>query len=768
MGVDESQSVGPQSIRHAGSNQSFSQPPSGWLATATCVLALFVVVGAQFFIAQTSIFSLGFALPLLVCLWARNRGLLVGLALLITGLMFIKTVLILGNPGAPPPTHSSHLGEWLIQAFNLWVTTLAIYLAIMAMDRSLAKSRQLSDANQNLEASNQQLAAREGVVSRQNSDLHDQAGKLHTQSEVLHRQTDELQSVNEELMRRERGLQTLLESARWLRSDLSEQDVMSSICHAAVQVTRDGVSAAAVVHERDAKLTLRGHYGFGMHGTLLEQPPFRESFAAQVMARGQTLFINDLSTRPNVKVAQPAAGKPFRSVLSTPLTIDGRTIGAVEVYASQPREWTDAELRVIEWLSVQCALALQAIEYQQEVVVKRREAEEASRQKTRFLAAVSHDVRTPANAISLLADLIERAGESPDSAERADIPTLARDLKINARALVELVSDVLDLSRMDAGKHDLQTDEFRLCALLETLIRQVEPIAAEKKLRLSLKPAAGDPFVRTDKMKLARVLSNLIGNALKFTEAGAVEVSCEPAPEGGLAILIADTGVGIPAEALPRIFDEFFQLQNTERDRNKGSGLGLAICRRLVDALGCTMQVHSDVGVGTTFTIFLQPQMMIDGKSPSVADARKAGNGHPAADQDAFLQHKKILLVEDHEVTRRAAGRLLASRGATVLEAGSGREAIHMLVHEQPDILLLDLMLPDADGTDILRYLRSRRPASLKCVLAVSGDVRDARVQEVRELGADDLLPKPLNIEKLLESIAECLQRHDGLPVTTG
>jgi len=477
-----------------------------------------------------------------------------------------------------------------------------------------------------------------------------------------------------------------------------------------------------------------------------------------VMDRSQTAYIADATTRADLRIVQPA-GREFRSVLATPLTIEGRVIGVVEVYAQQPRQWTDGEFKVIEWLAAQCALALQAIEYQQEVLVKRREAEEASVQKTRFLAAVSHDVRTPANAISLMADLIEQAATASHDDARSEIPALARDLKVNSCSLVELVSDVLDLTRLDTGKRELQMSEFDVCALLKSLLHQFEHVAKEKHLRLTLRAVEPDPVIRTDKTKLARIVSNLLGNAVKFTHVGAVEVGCRVIPEnGGMAITVTDTGVGIPKDALPRIFDEFYQIQNPERDRNKGSGLGLAICKRLVESLDCKMEVESTVGVGTTFTLLLAQELLVPRRQESPAPAMTVPTS--ASVTDDVLRDVKILLVEDHEITRRAAARLLTARGAAVLEARTGREALHLLVHEEPRVLLLDLMLPDADGTSILKHLRQHRPASLECILAISGDVRDARATEVKDLGADDLLAKPINIQKLLAAIGERLNSN--------
>jgi signal transduction histidine kinase/ActR/RegA family two-component response regulator len=775
------------------------KPPS-WAALISTVLAAVLWWYLRFVVFPDYLIPLGYGLPLFLVLWHRDKRQMYALAVFFTGLAFVKSFVM------PPTSGPQGMGIQLLFFFmsivTVWTVALALHLAVRGYERLGARGDELQDANQELEAANEELARREEEVVQQNEELQTQAEELErqaeelrSQAEELEQQTVELHAANDELTRRERGLQTLLESARWMRSDLSERDVMSAVCQAAVQVMEEGVTAAAVVHNAGGTLALRGHFGFGVHGTLREEVPFHQTFAHLVMDRRQTAYIADLQARPDFAVPQPAAGRVFRSILATPLIIEGRIAGAVEVYSPQPREWTDGEFKVIEWLAAQCALALQAIEYQQEVVVKRREAEEASVQKTRFLAAVSHDVRTPANAISLLADLIEQAAAAPadppaggsggDGAviARAELPNLVRDLKVNARSLVELVSDVLDLARLDAGKLDVQAQTFPLLPLLQNEVRHFEHIAAEKHLRLSLHPVppgagpgeearrGGGLMLRTDRMKLARIVANLLGNAVKFTHAGAVDVRTTFTPAGALQIAIADTGVGIPKEALPRIFDEFYQLQNPERDRNKGSGLGLAICRRLVEALGCTLAVESTVGLGTTFTITLPPELVV----AEVQETNHVAQGTPPAggtDKHAdtplapgrgqTLQHVKVLLVEDHDVTRRAAMRLLTAAGAQVLEARTGREALHLLVNDQPHVLLLDLMLPDGDGTDILRHMKVHRPASLRCVLAVSGDVRDARVSEVKALGADDLIAKPLDISRLLTAIATRLGSGDG------
>jgi signal transduction histidine kinase len=248
-------------------------------------------------------------------------------------------------------------------------------------------------------------------------------------------------------------------------------------------------------------------------------------------------------------------------------------------------------------------------ELQRELDVRRREAEEASIRKTRFLAAVSHDIRTPANAISLLAELIRRTAANPAMA--ADVPELARELHASAVSLVNLLSDVLDLARFDSDKVELQETEFSLVGLLEEERKQLLPLARQKGLGFEVEVPSEPLVLRADRIKLARILGNLIGNAIKFTESGQIRVGASRNGDGSLHLFVSDTGIGIAPEHLDHIFDEFFQLRNPERDRAKGSGLGLTICKRLVDAMGAKLHVQSTPNQGSRFIVTLPPFTLV-------------------------------------------------------------------------------------------------------------------------------------------------------------
>jgi CheY-like chemotaxis protein/anti-sigma regulatory factor (Ser/Thr protein kinase) len=242
---------------------------------------------------------------------------------------------------------------------------------------------------------------------------------------------------------------------------------------------------------------------------------------------------------------------------------------------------------------------------------------------------------------------------------------------------------------------------------------------------------------------LGRVISNLLGNAVKFTDRGGVLIRATVRPDGRAIVSVSDTGPGVAPEHQEHIFDEFYQVKNPARDRLHGTGLGLAICKRLVAAMDGSLQVSSDVGRGATFTVTLPAHMVVAATAalrPSTA-ASSDGNGNGSETLNA-----RILLVEDHEVTRLAVAHLLRRQGAKIIEAATVAAALDRLADSQPQVILLDMMLPDADGREVLRHLQQQgRPSSLQTVLVLTGDVTPERAEEVTRLGADGLLHKPID-----------------------
>lgn len=238
-----------------------------------------------------------------------------------------------------------------------------------------------------------------------------------------------------------------------------------------------------------------------------------------------------------------------------------------------------------------------------ELDARSRNAEAASDRKSRLLASVSHDLRTPLTTINLMADLIRHTAADPSLAAR--VPEIARSLQANALSMADMVSDVLDISAIDAGSVTVHESEFSAGDLLVQECATMQPLARAKSLRLECEPVDPPIVVRADRVKLGRVVRNLLSNAIKFTERGAVTASAALGPDGTVQIRVADTGMGIAPENLNLIFGEFAQLRAATGEEKRGWGLGLAISRRLVALMGGRMTVESVLNRGSVFTVHL-------------------------------------------------------------------------------------------------------------------------------------------------------------------
>lgn len=377
-------------------------------------------------------------------------------------------------------------------------------------------------------------------------------------------------------------------------------------------------------------------------------------------------------------------------------------------------------------------------------------AESASRRKTQFLSAVSHDLRTPVNALSLQAELLAQLIEVRGGND-TDLIQLTADIRKVAANLIDLINDLLDLTRFDSGVIDYQPTVFELDEFLTQTLTPLATTAGARGLDFRWQVDRAGRLVRGDRVKLARVLTNLAGNAVKFTDQGRVEVVAEAGPDGGLWLAVHDTGPGIPESQLERIFDEFAQLRNPERDRTKGTGLGLAICRRLVEGLGGRLTVESQTGQGSSFRA-QYPGLTMSADLPARPVIPTAPPPPPPT--PAPLE-QPILLVEDDTNSRQTLARLLGHAGYEVVTAESGQAALDVLERLRPGLVLLDLMMPGIDGTEVLRRIRAdRRWADLKVVL-LTGDLLGNRSSgEMAALNVDGFLAKPVDFNRLLETVA--------------
>ncbi len=374
-------------------------------------------------------------------------------------------------------------------------------------------------------------------------------------------------------------------------------------------------------------------------------------------------------------------------------------------------------------------------------------AERSAKEKALFLSAISHDLRTPANALNLLANYLKQlVVDRPDD---LDLAQLSVELNLAAGNLVELVTDVLDLSRFDSGGVTHQLLEFQLNEWLSATLAPLERNARQKGLNCEFALHSSVDRIQADRVKLSRILTNLVDNAIKFTESGSVVVEVSLPTSCELLIDVVDTGPGIPEEQWSVIFDEFAQLRNPERDRNKGTGLGLAICKRLVNSVGGSLNIESEPGVGSRFRV-RYPITPITKRSSDIDRVELAGTESPALHSD----HPLILLVEDDPTTRLPMIHLLELAGYRVIATQNGAEALKVLENSTPLLVLLDLMMPAMGGVEVLTRIRQNPKSASLPVLVVSGDILDEdRYHELELLGVANILAKPIDFDELLGAI---------------
>ena len=386
------------------------------------------------------------------------------------------------------------------------------------------------------------------------------------------------------------------------------------------------------------------------------------------------------------------------------------------------------------------------------------QAEAANQAKGAFLANMSHEIRTPLNGVLGFLHLL---GESPLTDQQRDYLDKA---SLSAKDLLGIINDLLDFSKIEAHRVKLERIPFALGEVLETLALALGGKARDKGLGFELDLEPGLPTaLQGDPLRLGQVLRNLVNNAIKFTAQGEVRIRIQarPAPEGrvALAFEVADTGIGMTAEAMAALFQPFAQADDSTTRRFGGTGLGLAISRRLAELMGGVITVRSQPGVGSVFTFtvaFLVPETQ-----PEAAPA-------PVAPGAKVLAGASVLLVEDNPLNRQLAMVVLQRAGAVVTLALDGAEAVAKAATGAFDVILMDLQMPVLSGFEATRQIRLQPREGPLLIIAVTADaVADVR-EKARAAGLDACLTKPLDPGLLLRTLAGRLPGQGSAPSAPG
>jgi two-component system sensor histidine kinase/response regulator len=372
-------------------------------------------------------------------------------------------------------------------------------------------------------------------------------------------------------------------------------------------------------------------------------------------------------------------------------------------------------------------------------------AEASAKAKSAFLASMSHEIRTPMNAIIGLARL------SMDTALTPKQRDYLSKIQTSADALMSLINDILDVSRIDAGRMEIEQIGFRMDKLLEDVQAVVGVKAEEKGIDLAMRIAPGVPrTLLGDPLRLGQVLINLIGNAVKFTEKGSVEVSVTPVHRRmdrvGVLFSVRDTGIGIPAEQQARLFKPFTQADESMTRKYGGTGLGLAISGNLVSLMGGKIDVASEPGKGSEFSFVLE---LVE--RPDAEEEREPSA--PAA-APRLSTKGRILVAEDNEINRQVIREILEGLGLTVESAKNGMEAVDMASSGRAfDAILMDLQMPEMDGYEAARTIKARADLQLIPIIAVTAHALSSERQRCMEAGMDGYVSKPVNPDRLIAAL---------------
>jgi len=546
----------------------------------------------------------------------------------------------------------------------------------------------------------------------------------------------------------------------------------------------------------EARTTLRLIAGYGLDGDgTPAEVLVGHSLIGQVAKTRKPVVLNEVPPG-YVRISSATGEARPVNVMIVPIVFEDQVLGVIEAGSLWPftqvhRDFleqlmeiigvnvntmianarTDALLEQSQRLTAELQARQQELQRSNaELADKAWELDQASRYKSQFLANMSHELRTPLNSLLVLARLLAQNLEGNLTAKQVEYATVIHS---SGSDLLRLINDILDLTKVEAGKMDINPERFALAGLIEDLRGVFGPLTEEKRLRFTITTAPCVPaVVETDRQRLRQILYNLLSNAVKFCELGHVGLHIDMTAQQWLVFSVTDTGIGISRDNLSSIFSAFQQGDGTTSRRYGGTGLGLAICREVATRLGGEVTVQSELGKGSTFSLLLPlvpqggshlraPYPMVAAEPAAALAAAAAGGADvrpvPAAREYEALRRHKVLVVDDDPRNAFVLTDVLEMHGMTVVQATDGRMAIEALAAGDIDLVLMDVMMPQMDGYETTRAIRRMPQYAQLPVITVTARAMQGDRDKSIDAGASDYITKPIDVEELLSCMEHWL-----------
>jgi GAF domain-containing protein/CheY-like chemotaxis protein len=481
-----------------------------------------------------------------------------------------------------------------------------------------------------------------------------------------------------------------------------------------------------------------------------EQIRIGEGIIGWVAMTSEPLVVGDVRQSLHYLATLPTT----LSELAVPIVVDQKVVGVINIESDRPHAFDDQDLRLMQTLSGTLGSILKSMRLVEELQDAYREIKEIDRLKSEFLANMSHELRTPLNSIIGFSRVILKGIDGPIS------PLQEQDLSSiynSGRHLLGLINNVLDLSKIEAGKMELAPEEVDVHEALNVVMSTAIGLAKDKDIQLSMEVPPDLPPVWMDPIRVRQVFLNLISNAVKFTEQGSITLQAAYDPQA-VFVQVIDTGVGISEEDMEKLFKSFSQVDSSSTRRAGGSGLGLAISAQLMELQGGRIWVESEVGIGSTFSVAL-PRVNQRSDGPITilgsdqADIVPAESEQPS--QDQLEDNRLILVIEDERGVIDLYHRYVMDHGFQIVSATTGKDGLDLAaaLADQLHAITVDIMMPDMHGWEIIHALREH-PATSNIPIIVCSIVQD--LQRAKAVGVNRCLTKPILQGDLLDALAEC------------